>query len=253
MQTVVQNAAIGGWHAYDVAPVLVVATQNGRTGVSTTDGGTLVVWDLINAGEIRRLIGHESGVIGGLTFSTDDAYAVTADVGTAPALPPGDSDKMRLWDVYSGEMLQTYVGHTAYPTDIVVSDDSRYILSGGYDRTLRLWDLRTGEEIQQIAAHEGGIMAVAISPDGRFALSGSYTGDPPDSGVKLWDLQSGQLIAHVAKGTNITSLAFNRAGTLAFTMMPEFTFAAPVRGSGDLVCRARTGSRGCRVCDWDRF
>jgi WD40 repeat protein len=71
------------------------------------------------------------------------------------------------------------------------------------DRTVRLWDLDRGEEVR-VLTHPTGVHCVAFTPDGRRALSGSGFRQEPrglasagsDSRVRLWDLQTGEELAH---------------------------------------------------------
>ena len=58
----------------------------------------------------------------------------------------GSSDStIRIWNVHSGELLNTLSGHT----DLVrtLQFDRIKIISGSYDRTLRIWNLSTGSTL----------------------------------------------------------------------------------------------------------
>jgi WD40 repeat protein len=54
---------------------------------------------------------------------------------------------------------------------------------------VKLWDLGTGACEQTLAGHDGVVTSVALSADGHRALSGS-----DDRMVKLWDLETGELL-----------------------------------------------------------
>jgi WD40 repeat protein/class 3 adenylate cyclase len=236
MHTGVQEPRVGGWHAYDWPVLNLVVAPEGRAALSSAGDGTLVLWDLVDAGEIRRLVGHESPMIGGVALTPDRRYALTADWGEGAGLHYGDSNRMRLWDVETGEELRSFEGHTAAIFMIAASADGRQALTGSQDGTIRLWDLETGEELCQILAHAGGVMAVALSPDGRLALSGSMTNDLPDSGITLWDLETGQILRRLADQGNFTSLAFSSDGLAAFVdAIYQFTDTEDSLGLFDLA------------------
>jgi WD40 repeat protein len=97
----------------------------------------------------------------------------------------GSTDKtLKLWEVASGNELQTFTGHKWEVTSVAFSPDGRTALSAGnHDQMIKLWDVATGKELRTFTGHSGAVHAVAVSPDGRTAVSGGY-----DRTLKLWDL-----------------------------------------------------------------
>lgn len=73
-------------------------------------------------------------------------------------------------------------GHSHFVSDITLSSDGQYCLSGSWDGTLRLWDLATGETTRQFTSHTKDVLSVAFSVDNRQIVSGSR-----DKTVKLWN------------------------------------------------------------------
>ncbi|EDQ88501.1 uncharacterized protein MONBRDRAFT_37447 [Monosiga brevicollis MX1] len=74
-------------------------------------------------------------------------------------------------------------GHSHFVSDVVISSDGQFALSGSWDRTLRLWDIRTGECTRRFVGHDGDVLSVAFSADNRQVVSGSR-----DKTIKLWNV-----------------------------------------------------------------
>jgi len=73
-------------------------------------------------------------------------------------------------------------GHGHFVTDVVMSSDGQFALSGSWDKTLRLWDLNTGMTARRFVAHTKDVLSVAFSADNRQIVSGAR-----DKTIKLWN------------------------------------------------------------------
>lgn len=73
-------------------------------------------------------------------------------------------------------------GHSHFVSDVVISVDGQFALSGSWDGTLRLWEISTGNTTRRFIGHNKDVLSVAFSADNRQILSGSR-----DKSVKLWN------------------------------------------------------------------
>lgn len=73
-------------------------------------------------------------------------------------------------------------GHGHFVTDVVMSSDGQFALSGSWDKTLRLWDLNAGKTTRQFVSHTKDVLSVAFSADNRQIVSGGR-----DKTIKLWN------------------------------------------------------------------
>lgn len=53
----------------------------------------------------------------------------------------------------TGKTRKRYTGHSHFVTSIATSADSRYFLTGSWDRTMRLWDLERGVTTKNFVGH----------------------------------------------------------------------------------------------------
>jgi guanine nucleotide-binding protein subunit beta-2-like 1 protein len=81
-----------------------------------------------------------------------------------------------------GYAKRALTGHSHFVSDVVISSDGMFALSGSWDQTLRLWDITTGESTRRFVGHTGDVLSVAFSADNRQIVSGSR-----DRTIKLWN------------------------------------------------------------------
>ena len=119
-------------------------------------------------------------------------------------------DKIRLWNVSSGQLVRTIEDYhnPSWPTmnSTAISPDQQSIAAVGPEHAVMVWDLETGQRRFRFSkSHESFVRSVVCSPDGTLVASG---GD--DGSVRLWDKQSGALLRSL-------ELAPDRIGEIVFS------------------------------------
>jgi WD40 repeat protein len=138
-----------------------VRPTDGRTLALGLQDGAVELLDL-STGRRRRL-GRQEGSVHALAFSADGATLVTGDVAR----------RVRLWDVASGQVRETFEGHEGTVVGFCFSPDGRTLYSAGSSSVIA-WDLegsgRLGRPFTFAPAPPlGGAdnpLSFAISPDG---------------------------------------------------------------------------------------
>ena len=164
---------------------------------------------------MRVLKGHNGPVF-------DVAFDPT---GRLLATASGDRT-VKLWDVASGERLDTFSQPTKDQYAVVFSPDGQHVIAGGGDSRIRVWRISpsakegTNELAASLFAHDGPIMRLAVSRDGRWLASSSE-----DRTIKIWD---------TARLVQVTKLADQSDWTTALAIAPDNRTLAAGRMDGTL-------------------
>lgn len=211
---------------------------DGRNVVVGSWDGSVYLWDF--AAGIERDLGRHSGSVVAVAFSPDGRRVASG----------GPDGTARLWDAAGGEVAGIRLPAGSV-TAVAFSADGRYLAIGGSDGWARLWNLAAGQEDDGFP-HAGEVTALAFSPDDRRLLTGSYDGDgwsasvwdvagrhtrmeplrhlgrvnavafardgefiatgSEDRTVRMWDAETGAVIARLKYDGSIKSLALSSDG-----------------------------------------
>ena len=119
-------------------------------------------------------------------WCTDSKAVITVDNNWRDGDHP--APRIHLWDALTGQLRQTFAGHTDYVLDVATSSDCKSLLSAGEDRVIRVWDIQSGKLRHALSGHNAGVNKVVILPGNRLAVSAAE-----ETTAKVWDLTSGKL------------------------------------------------------------
>jgi WD40 repeat protein len=173
------------------------------------DGG--LVWDLETGHAVKVL----KGATNSIAFSPDGRWVVAGD-----GLGDGKSFFLRIWKVGTWEETNAIVvGSTGLQsvTSLVITADSKHVISGHENGGLRVWDISTGQEINAKQVYvfdlqkEGrkAINWLSMSLDGRFIASGNTKAE-----VNIWNAATlEQLSVPIDYNKNMAVLALSPDGS----------------------------------------
>lgn len=139
---------------------------------------SLIIWDATNGNEIQRINGEVVEGVHGIAWSPD---------GTRIATSGHLDGAARVWDVRSGAMLATMVGHVGLVYFLDWSTDGSLIASVAQDHTLRVWNAATGQLVHAFDIAASGA-DVKWSPDG-YKIATILSNDT----IQISDLSTGQV------------------------------------------------------------
>ncbi|EZF68496.1 mitochondrial division protein 1 [Trichophyton soudanense CBS 452.61] len=188
----------------------------GDTLISGSADKTLRQWDLVKGRCVQTLDVLWAAAQASSTMAAGDSAAwrptgrlpdASADfVGALQcfdaALACGTADGMvRLWDLRSGQVHRSLVGHTG-PVTCLQFDDV-HLVTGSMDRSIRIWDLRTGT-IHDAYAYDRPVTSMMFDTRRIVAAAGEDV-------VKVYDKTDGR---HWDCGSGVASEDDGRAHSI---------------------------------------
>ena len=179
---------------------------------------SLIQWDVETGEIIRRLEGHENGVVN-LAISPDGRRLVSASW----------DETIGVWDLASGELLQRF---SDLPSNtIALSPDGQQVFSSDDGSDHVLWDLETGTIIRTFGEPSPDGAAVAFSPDGEIVA-----GTIP-SGIALWDVETGEELLRRSGFSFVWNLTFSPDGSMLATTSDGGGITIIDTATGDILQR----------------
>ncbi|WP_260685317.1 WD40 repeat domain-containing protein [Rhizobium laguerreae] len=146
--------------------------------ISTSDDGTLRLWDS-GSGRLIRRIENPATSARSISFTNTRVVMASTDAGV-----------VAFWRVDTGELVGVLrPPHDGWVSAAIMLPDGHRILSGSYDGTLKIWDLDKSPALVNTIKVGGSVTSLAVSPAGDSALVGSSNGL-----LELWDINQARLV-----------------------------------------------------------
>ena len=162
--------------------------------------GTLRLWDLSSATEIRQFKGHDCPIV--RAFYSPDGKRIIAG---------GTNRDAFVYDVETAGLVGALRGFKSdFRHGIALLPDGEHALIGEGVGSVHICKIDSGEVVHTLKQPDDRVMAIAVSPDGKRALATS--GDE----VYVWDLEARQQIGRFRQHSELVqSVAFSHDGKRA--------------------------------------
>ena len=183
-------------------------------GMHLAAAGSAGIWvyDMTIRREVALLTGN-MGPVSGVAFSPDGSIIVSGN----------EDGTVWVWNRHTGKHIQTFEISVSI-LSVAISPDGKTIATGSGEESdmgsigITLLDITTGEYLKSFGGpHE--VLSVCFSPDGKTLAS---SGDKWDSNIRLWDVQTGELLKTLKKrtafedfeGRDVNSVVFSPDGNM---------------------------------------
>lgn len=191
---------------------------------------TVIMWDCTTGCRIKKLRNHHSyvnAIVAApsdpnlLASVADDSYAniwdlrsrkctlsfqgnyqltsVSFDKTSNQLFVAGIENKIDCWDLKTGSIKYTMLGHSGTITGLCTSPDGQHLLSNSMDNTLKSWDISSkpsnpmDRHEKTFLGHqhnfEKNLLRCSWSPNGSMITAGSA-----DRNVYVWSYKSGNIL-----------------------------------------------------------
>jgi WD40 repeat protein len=152
-----------GVHPYGISAMKV--SKKGDKAITLGQGlPNIFEW---NFNSMKVSLRRANALFNTVQFMPNEQIAFFA--GGIPGLD--DSVFIEIWDAENKKVLHKLVEHTDNINNILVTSDSKYLVSSSKDCTIKLWDLKTRKPVYTVKL-DNGVNCIVLSPNGRQIISG---------------------------------------------------------------------------------
>lgn len=175
------------WDVPSARRLLQLPANPGVRAVALSPGGDRILMaqesSVLTLDIQGRRVGEQAGLqTSALAFSDDGLRAIAG----------GDSTGARIWNVATGEPVQTLkatMGTNSPDTWVCFAPDGDRVATVDGMSRVTLWALSTGQLLRSFRRHTADIQSARFSPDSKRLVTASL-----DRTIRIWDTETGEQI-----------------------------------------------------------
>lgn len=162
---------------YWKSDIPIVFNQKGNM-IAATLGYSTYVWDVEQKKMLFKFVNeYDDGFYPVLSteFSPNDLRLAVGD----------QAGNIRLWDISTGTLYNTFVGHKYYVTSVKFNSKGNKLISASKDCTIRIWNVESGKLEKILNGHTHAIEHIICNSVNDNILSISQ-----DKTIRIWDTEN---------------------------------------------------------------
>ncbi|KAH3903531.1 snoRNA-binding rRNA-processing protein PWP2 SCDLUD_001172 [Saccharomycodes ludwigii] len=157
--------------------------KKGQVLFSSSLDGTVKAWDLIRYRNFRTFTASER-----IQFT---CLAVDSS-GEVVCAGSQDSFDIHIWNVQTGQLLDTLSGHEGPVSCLAFSAETNILASASWDKTIRIWSVFGRSQTVEPLEVYSDVLSLTIRPDGKEVAVSTLNGQ-----ISIFDVENGKQIGNI--------------------------------------------------------
>ena len=160
-------------------------SSDGQT-VLCSDDRSIRFWNVQNGKLLKRIPNETGEYFGNFAIHPDGNHLIICTTGASSIV--GDTRELNnvyVWNLIDFTLKAQWKAHAKGNVCLSISQDGKYLATGGADRTIKIWAWNTFKEVATFRGHIDRIRQVEFLKNGNYLVSNSF-----DSTIRIWDIKN---------------------------------------------------------------